>query len=59
MTKTERVSLRLTVETVQQAEELGKRWTHFPGCPISLAVVMAECVRRAHESEPKTKEKRR
>ena len=59
MTKTEHKTLRLSPETVQQAEELGKQWAHFPGCPISLAVVMAECVRRVHESETKTKEKRR
>ncbi len=59
MTKTERVSLRLTVETVRQAEELARLFGG-PVRPLSQADVVATCVARIHKTEiSKTKEKRR
>ncbi len=50
MPKTEKKSLRLTVETVRQAGELA-RLLGGPVRPLSLADVVCECVRRVHERE--------
>ncbi len=58
MLKTERKSLRLTADTVRQAEELAGLFGG-PVRPLSLADVVCECVRRVHEVETQKKEKRR
>ncbi len=59
MIKSERVSLRLTVETVRQAEELARLFGG-PVRPLSQADVVATCVARIHTIETcKTKETRR
>ncbi len=58
MTKTEKKSLRLTAETVRQADELA-RLLGGPVRPLSLADVVSTCVERVHSAETKTKEKRR
>jgi len=62
VTKTERKSLRLTADTVRQAEELAGLWHgNLPSVvkSLSLADVVATCVARIHERETKMKEKRR
>ncbi len=58
MKKTEKKSLRLTVETVRQAGELA-RLLGGPVRPLSLADVVSTCVERVHGIETKKKEKRR
>lgn len=57
MTKSEQRCLRMTAETVKQAEELAAIWS--PVKPLSLADAMSECVRRVYESQTKNQEKRR
>ncbi len=58
MKKTEKKSLRLTVETVQQAGELARLFGG-PVRPLTETDVVRECVRRVHELETHKKEKRR
>ena len=59
MPRSERMSLRLTVETVRQAEEIA-RLLGGPVRPLSLADVMATCVARIYTVETcKMREKRR
>jgi hypothetical protein len=49
MTKTEQKALRLTPVTVEQAQDLAKLWG--PVKALSLADVVAECIKRVHEAE--------
>ena len=49
MIKTERKDLRMTTETAAQISFLAVRWG--PVAPLSAAAVVAECVRRVHETE--------
>jgi len=59
MIKTERLSLRLTRETVRQVEEIARLFGG-PVRPLSAADVVTACVARIHTIETcKTKEKRR
>jgi hypothetical protein len=53
MTKTEQKAVRLTPLTVQQADNLAKLWG--PVKPLSLADVVAECIRRIHAQEARKK----
>jgi hypothetical protein len=56
MTKTEQKAMRLTWATVQQARELAELWG--PVKPLSLADVVAECIRRIHAQEVRKKTSR-
>ncbi len=49
-------AIRLTPPTVAQAHELARFWG--PIKPLSLADVVAECIKRVHDQESKKKEKR-
>ncbi len=49
-------AIRLTPLTVAQAHELARFWG--PIKPLSLADVVAECIKRVHDQESKKKEKR-
>ncbi len=55
MTKSEQLAARVTPETVKQIEDLRKLWG--PVQPLSTAAVLAECVKRAHETTKKEKRK--
>lgn len=59
MTKTERMDLRVTSDTVRQLKELAALWG--PVRPLSKADAVAVCIARTYGQsiETKTKEKRR
>jgi len=54
---TTQTNMRLDEETKARLAELGRTWS--PVKPLNASDVVRECVRRVHESETKTKEKRR
>lgn len=56
MQKTEFKSMRLTVETVKQAAELGRLWC--PIAPLNFPSVVAECIKRAYALELSTRKEK-
>ncbi len=50
-------NMRFDAETKARVTELAARWS--PVKPLTASDVVRECVRRVHEVETKTKERRR
>ena len=50
-------NMRLETETLERIDFLAAKWS--PVKPLTATDVVRECVRRVHEAEIKTKEKRR
>lgn len=54
---TRQLNMRLDDLTLSRLQNLAAKWSQAG--PLSISAVIRECVRRVHETETKTKGKRR